>query len=78
MIETSSFVFIRDYTRQDLPSVENGRGVDPSVGLSLGMFFLVPFWISTLSVRAFVLCCSSVQKISVESHSNAVGNVQPN
>jgi len=32
----------RDYTRQDLPSVENGRGVDPSVGLSLGAAGLVP------------------------------------
>ncbi|XP_065070144.1 polypyrimidine tract-binding protein 1-like isoform X1 [Rhopilema esculentum] len=32
----------RDYTRQDLPSVENGRGVDPAVGLSLGAAGLVP------------------------------------
>lgn len=31
----------RDYTRQDLPSLENGRG-DPSMGLSMGAAGLVP------------------------------------
>eukprot|EP00794_Sanderia_malayensis_P008074 gene8074-8938_t len=43
----------RDYTRQDLPSLENGRGVDPTLGLSLGAAAagLVPLPFGTTAVH---------------------------
>lgn len=35
-----NFHIFRDYTRQDLPSLENGRG-DPSMGLSMGKLLTI-------------------------------------